>query len=179
LPLCFDTFFFTVFLQTLNRTGNDAAFHWSIPSTLRIDTTDLSWLVAILLYAGFHQASYVTMLCDAVANSILASNPSLSNTMLSLNNLSTPICSHQSTLQSILSNSQTSSVPLQSSGSLNAGTISRMLSGNLPTANSGVLIATETVAPCMKGANKNRLTVKEVCLCCSPLHCAAFTDANG
>ena len=97
----------------------------------------------------------------AVANSLLASNPSLAQTMQSLGPASGPLATQCSALQSVLSNAS-ASTPLHPSASLQADGLQSVLSGNLPGAGSGVLLAAETVAPCMKGANKNKAQVKEV-----------------
>ena len=109
----------------------------------------------------------------AVANDILTANPSLADTMKSLSSSMTPVSSHQTMIQSVLSGTPVaqgespSSGLLPSSASLGTGSLSRVLSGTapLPPAGSGLMMGTETVAPCMKGANKNKALVKEVRAC--------------
>lgn len=104
----------------------------------------------------------------AVANSLLTSSPSLANTMNSLcSAFSQPVCQTQ-TVRSAMSmgNSLGNTSPLaatQSGANTPAASmgISSPLSG-LSLGQSGVLMTSETVAPCLKGANRNRAKVREL-----------------
>jgi hypothetical protein len=98
-----------------------------------------------------------------VANSLLASSPSLSSTVQSLNTaFSQPVC-HQQTIRSVMSMGGNAS-PLAGTQSLgNTAQLSSALSGlSLAGGNSGVLMTSETVAPCLKGANRNKAKIREV-----------------
>lgn len=75
----------------------------------------------------------------------------------------TPVSNHQTLLHSVLS-TPSNSATLPAASSLGVETLKTVLSGNLQSAASGMMMASETVAPCMKGANKNKALVKEVSL---------------
>jgi hypothetical protein len=104
----------------------------------------------------------------AVANNLLTSSPSLSNTVHSLNlAFSEPVCQTQ-TIRSAMSLGNTSPLAATLSGPNTPG-ISAALSGLslgnsslLIQGNSGLLMTSETVAPCLKGANKHRAKLREV-----------------
>lgn len=107
----------------------------------------------------------------AVANSLLTTSPSLSSTMQSLNSaFSQPLCQTQ-TFRSGLSMGNTSPLAVTTPSGPNTPSISAALSGLsigggnsgiLKSGNSGLLMTSDTIAPCLKGANKNKALVREL-----------------
>lgn len=113
-----------------------------------------------LLEVRHFQGGPLTAVVCAVANTLLTSSPCISNTIQEMNtSMSQPICQSQ-TMRTVRSHGPAAS-PLASTRSAGAA-ISTAFSGLSVSAGNSGLLGQDTVAPCMKGANRNKARVRDV-----------------
>lgn len=97
----------------------------------------------------------------AAATTLLTSSPCVSSTIQEINtSLSQPIC-HSQTMRTVRNHGPAAS-PLASARSAGAALSTAFSNLSVSAGNSGVLLGQDTVAPCMKGANRNKARLREL-----------------